>query len=94
MITTIIMQIIDIVWWAASLSARVETLQHRFFELDACQARIARLEKAVYQRLYRNQFICRCIETIVRSAESLGALYRERASISSRPARFYIASAP
>ena len=51
LIITIIMRTIGIVWWEASLSARVETLEHRFAELGAYQARIVRLEEkqnAVY----------------------------------------------
>ena len=65
LIITIIMQTIGIVWWAASLSARVETLEHRFAELGAYQARIVRLEEkqnAVYQRLDRIEAIQRRID--------------------------------
>ena len=65
LIITIIMQTIGIVWWAASLSARVETLEHRFAELATYQARIVRLEEkqnAVYQRLDRIEAIQRRIE--------------------------------
>ncbi len=65
LIITIIMQTIGIVWWATSLSARVETLEHRFAELGTYQARIVRLEEkqnAVYQRLDRIEAIQRRIE--------------------------------
>ncbi len=66
LIITIVMQTIGIVWWAASLSERVATLESRFDGLATHQARIVRLEEkqnAVYQRLDRIEVIQRRIET-------------------------------
>ena len=65
LIITIVMQTIGIVWWAASLSERVSTLERRFNGLATHQARIVRLEEkqnAVYQRLDRIEAIQRRIE--------------------------------
>ena len=56
LIITIIMQTIGIVWWAASLSARVDALEVRIREARDNQSRIIRLEAnqaAVSRRLDR-----------------------------------------
>jgi len=65
LIVTIVMQTIGIVWWAASISARVEVLERRLDEARHNQSRIVRLEanqNAVYQRLDRIEAASRRIE--------------------------------
>ena len=65
LIVTIIMQTIGIVWWAASISARVDVLERRLEETRTNQSRIVRLEanqSAVYQRLDRIEAASRRIE--------------------------------
>ncbi len=65
LITTIIMQTIGIVWWAASISSRVDVLEHGLQEARHNQSRIIRLEanqNAVYQRLDRIEAASRRIE--------------------------------
>ena len=65
LIVTIIMQTIGIVWWAASISARVQVLERRLDEARSNQNRIVRLEanqSAVYQRLDRIEAASRRIE--------------------------------
>ncbi len=65
LIVTIIMQTIGIVWWAASISARVDVLERRLQEARHNQSRIIRLEanqNAVYQRLDRIEAASRRIE--------------------------------
>ena len=65
LIVTIVMQTIGIVWWAASISARVDVLERRLEEARHNQSRIVRLEanqNAVYQRLDRIEAASRRIE--------------------------------
>ena len=65
LIVTIIMQTVGIVWWAASISARVDVLERRLEEARHNQSRIVRLEanqNAVYQRLDRIEAASRRIE--------------------------------
>ena len=65
LIVAIIIQTVGAVWWAASLSSRVDTLEEGFRGLRPHQGRIVRLEEkqnAVYQRLDRIEAIQRRIE--------------------------------
>ena len=65
LIVTIVMQTIGIVWWAASISARVDVLEARLRDTRHNQNRIVRLEanqNAVYQRLDRIEAASRRIE--------------------------------
>ncbi|HHI81959.1 MAG TPA: hypothetical protein ENJ99_02290 [Rhizobiales bacterium] len=65
LITAIMMQTIGIVWWAATLSARVDVLEERIRAARTNETRIVRLEAnqtAVYQRLDRIEVLTRRIE--------------------------------
>ena len=65
LIAAIMMQTIGIVWWAATLSARVDVLEERIRAARTNETRIVRLEAnqtAVYQRLDRIEVLTRRIE--------------------------------
>jgi Tfp pilus assembly protein PilN len=65
LIAAIMMQTIGIVWWAATLSARVDVLEERIRAARNNESRIVRLEAnqtAVYQRLDRIEALSRRIE--------------------------------
>ncbi len=66
LLLAIVIQTVGAVWWAASLSARVDALERAWLEMKTHQGRIVRLEAnqtAVYQRLDRIEAIQRRIET-------------------------------
>ncbi|HHN73059.1 MAG TPA: hypothetical protein ENK13_03115 [Thermopetrobacter sp.] len=65
LIATLVMQTIGVVWWAATISARVDAIERRLFEMHGYAARLARLEErqlAVAGRLDRIEALQRRID--------------------------------
>ncbi len=65
LIIAIVTQTLGIVWWAATLSARVDGIQGRIYEMTGYASRLARLEErqlAVTGRLDRIEELQRRIE--------------------------------
>ncbi len=65
LIMTLIVQTIGVVWWAATISARVDAIERRLFEMQGFSARLARLEErqlAVSDRLERIEALQRRID--------------------------------
>ncbi len=65
LIATLVLQTIGVVWWAATISARVDAIERRLFEMQGFSARLARLEErqlAVGDRLERIEALQRRID--------------------------------